>query len=126
MSNTKRPSLARQDTRKTKEARRAELDQGVRIIFDGEVYEIRLGDVTPVLARRFRRAYGAPFSELLEELSDAADIDSIAAVVWMARLLAGDDVEFDEIAISYADIDDLEIEQAKPTGDGGGGESPEA
>lgn len=114
MSNTQRPSAARKDTRKTKENRQSALDQGVRITLDGEAYEVRLGDVTPSLARRFRLEYKAPFTDLLEELDGATDIDSIAGVVWMARLLRGDDVSFDEIDLGYGDIDDLEVEVAEP------------
>lgn len=114
MSNAKRPSVQRKDTRKTRENRQAELDQGVRITLDGEVYEVRLGDITPLLARRFRREYEAPFSELIEELSDKADIDSIAGVIWMARMLRGEDVSFADIEVGYADVDGLDVEVAEP------------
>lgn len=125
MSNTKRPSLQRQETRKTKEARQAALDSGVRITFDGKVYEVRVGDVTPSLARRFRREYGVPFMAVLEEeLAGQPDIDSIAAVIWLARLMGGeDDLSFDDVALSYADLDDLDIEEAGPAPQDG---NPEA
>lgn len=114
MSNTKRPSIQRKDTRKTKESRQAALEQGVRITLDAETYEVRLGDVTPSLARRFRMEYRAPFAALLEELEDSTDIDSIAGVIWMSRMLRGEDVSFDEISVGYADVEDLEIELAEP------------
>lgn len=111
MSNTQRPSLQRKDTRKTADTRRAALEQGVRITIDDVVHEIRLGDITPVLARRFRTEYGAPFSTVLDELETSTDIDTIAGVLWMSRLLAGDDVAFDEIAFGYGDLDGLAVEE---------------
>lgn len=113
MSNTQRPTLARKDTRKSKEARQAALERGVRIKVGENVYEVRLGDITPVLARRFRKEVGSPFSEVMDELETGrTDIDSIGAVIWMAQLLRGDDVGFDEVEFGYADIDDLDVELA--------------
>lgn len=113
MSNTQRPTLARKDTRKSKEARQAALEQGVRIKVGEKVYEVRLGDITPVMARRFRKEVGSPFSEVMDELETGrTDIDSIGAVIWMAQLLRGDDVSFDEVEFGYGDIDDLEVEMA--------------
>ena len=114
MSNTQRPTLARKDTRKSREARQAALEQGVRIKVADAVYEVRLGDITPVLARRFRKEVGSPFSEVMDELETGrTDIDSIGAVIWMAQLLRGDEGGFDEVEFGYGDIEDLEVELAE-------------
>lgn len=113
MSNA-RPSVARKETRKTKESRQAALDQGVRVTLGDDVYEVRLGEVTPMVERRFRRAYGVPVMGLIDELAEAPGLDSIGALMWLARLAAGDDVELDDFLVSYADLEDIEIDQTGP------------
>lgn len=124
MSNTQRPTLQRKDTRKSKEARQAALEQGVTIKVGEDSYEVRLGDITPILARRFRKEVGSPFSEVMSELeTGSSDIDSIAAVIWMAQLLRGDEIRFDEVDFGYGDIEDLEVETAT---DDAEDEGPEA
>lgn len=112
MSNTQRPSIARKETRKTKESRQAALDQGVKITLGDDIYEVRIGDVTPVIERRFRRAYGVPVLGLIDELTDAPGLDSIGALMWLSRLIGGEDVELDDFLVSYADLDELEIEES--------------
>ncbi len=106
-----RPSLQRKDTRKTKEARQAELDAGVRITHDDKTYEVRLGDVSPQIARRFRLEYGSSFMRLINELGRDPDIDTVAGIVWMARLLGGEDLEFKDVEVTYADMEDYDVER---------------
>lgn len=125
MSDAQRPALQRKDTRKTKEKRNAALDSGVKVIFSGEEHQVRLGDITPLHARRFRREYGCSFTALMEELSEAPDIDSVAALVWMSRIVAGDEgASFEDVQFSYADLDDLDVQVVED--DAAGDESPEA
>lgn len=93
-----RPSLAPKHTRKTEAKRSDALDQGIRIELDGEVYEVRSGDLTAVHSRMLRRECGVSFVQLMEELETACDIDSIAIVIWLARRLRGEEL------ISYEDV----------------------
>lgn len=109
-----RPPLQRKHTRKTEDARKAALEEGVKIAHDGEEYVVKIGDVSAQIARRFRREVGVSFRAVLEELSADPDIDSVAAVVWLARLLRGEDVPLGEVAFGYGDLDDIELEQAGP------------
>lgn len=93
-----RPPLARQHTRKTEAKRTDALDQGVSIELDGEVYEVRAGDLTAVHSRMLRRECGVSFVQLMDELTTACDIDSIAVVIWLARRLRGEEL------VSYEDV----------------------
>lgn len=110
----KRPPLQRTHTRKTEAARQAALEEGVKISYDGEDYVVKVGDVTSQIARRFRREVGISFQKVIEELSSDPDIDSIAALVWLARLLRGDETSLDDVAISYSDLDEIEVSEAAP------------
>lgn len=127
MSNTKRPSHARKDTTKTKAKRQAAFDEGVRITMpDGEDFVVRLGDISPATARRFRREVGIPPFQLIEELFSAPDIDSIAALIWLARLIRGEeDAQLDDAEVSYADLLNEDITFAE-SGAEKVGEDPEA
>lgn len=112
MSN--RPSLARKVTPKSEKNRADALSQGVRISVDGESYEIRMGDVTPALARELRRTVGKSFNALMDEMGRDPDIDSISEFVWLARRLKGDVVALDDVEVDYrAMLDDgFEIDVA--------------
>lgn len=101
---TTRPSLDRKDTRKTKERRNEELDQGLRITLDGEVYEVRVGDVTPEIARGVRQHHGVSFMRLMDQLVQDPDVDAIAAFVWTARRLRGEAVDFEDVTVTYAQL----------------------
>lgn len=107
-----RPPLQRTHTRKTEAARKAALEDGVKITFDGQEYVVKAGDITAQIARQFRREVGMSFMKVIEELQEDPDIDSVAAVVWLARLIGGEDVTLDEVAINYGDLDTIEIADA--------------
>ena len=112
MSNT-RPSAARKQTRSTEANRENELERGIRINLDGEVHEVRVGDVTSTLARELRRASGMSFQTLMREVTADPDLDSIAAFVWLARRMAGETVELDDVLVTYTQLlDGFEIEVA--------------
>jgi len=112
MSN--RPSMARKHTRTTKQAQRDQLNVGYRMTIDGEVYEARLGEVTPEIARELRRHIGVGFMGLLEQMARDADIDLVSAAVWVARRIRGERVAFEDVSVSYADMlaDDFDIGEA--------------
>lgn len=113
MSNTKRPSAARRHTRTTEENRDAELDRGYRLTIDGEVYEARVGDVTPQIARELRANTNMGFMRLLAALSIDPDVDLLSAAVWVARRVRGEFVDFDDVEVSYRQIlaDGFDIEE---------------
>lgn len=112
MPETQRPPLQRKHTRTTEAGRQASLDEGVKITVGGEEYVVKMGDITSVQARRFRREVGVSFMAVVGELSTSPDIDSVAALIWMSRLLRGDDIALEDVAVSYADLDDIEVAEA--------------
>jgi hypothetical protein len=124
VTTTSRPSAARKHTRTTEKKATDELEKGIRITLDGEAYEVRLADVTSTLARELRRATGMSFTNLMDEIMTAPDADSIAGFVWLARRLAGEKVDVDDVVITYAqllsdgfDVDVPERRAEKATGD---------
>lgn len=112
-----RPNLARKVTPKSEANRESALDQGVRMVVDGVEYVVRLGDMTSPIAREFRRNYGASFNALQEELGGDPDLDSIAAFMWLAKRLAGEVLDFDEVTVSYGQMlsEGFEITVAGPS-----------
>jgi hypothetical protein len=104
MSNTQRPSLQRKHTRTTKQAQQDQLNVGYRMTIDGEVYEARLGEVTPEIARELRRSIGVGFMGLMEQMHRDADIDLVSAAVWVARRIRGERVALEDAVVSYADM----------------------
>lgn len=105
MSNARRPTTARKVTTKTEDNRRAELDHGVALTLDGETYTLRVGDMTPNLAREVRKVIGRSFRSLIDDLSSDPDIDVIAEAIWVARHMKGDKVDLDTIVLDYDLID---------------------
>lgn len=125
MSNTHRPSAARRHTRTTEKKAVDQLEQGLRITLDGNTYEVRLADVTPNLTRELRRGTGMSFNQLMREVTSDPDLDSLAGFIWMARRIAGERVEIEDVVVTYAQILDEGFEVALPDGRGEAGD-PEA
>lgn len=122
---TSRPSAARKHTRSTKAARDAELNAGLKVTLAGQDYVVRQGDLTSRIERDLRREYGGSWESLKHELGTDPGADSIAAFIWLARRVAGEDIGLDDVELSYADMldGDLDIDHAgKPEE----GDSPEA
>lgn len=114
MTTTPRPSLARKHTPASEAKRKAALEEGVKITHDGEAYVVKTGDITAQVARRFRREVGTSFRGVVEELQKDPDIDSVAAIVWMARMIRGEDITLDDVAMNYDDLDSIEVDEAGP------------
>lgn len=112
MTTTTRPSTARKHTRTTEKNRDAALEAGIKITLDGEVYEVRLGDVTSNLTRELRRGTGMSFNQLMQEVTNDPDADSIAGFVWLARRIAGEKVEIDDVIVTYGQLlaDDFDVD----------------
>jgi hypothetical protein len=104
MSNTRRPTTARKVTRTTEENRDAELNRGLRITIDSEVYEVRVGDITSTLARELRAKVGFGPMQLINQCAVDPDIDLLSAVVWLARRINGELVRFEDVAVTYAQL----------------------
>lgn len=118
MSNKPRPSLQRRETRSTAEERRKILDQGLRVTVDGTVYEVRMGDLSGIHAKMLRAELGLSFIGLMEALRKDPDLDLIAGVVWLRKLVDGHPVPFESIAstLGYDQVDEL-FESLQPIED---------
>lgn len=101
-----------------------EMNAGVRVTIEGEDYVVRVGDVSAKLAGELRKNAGYSFFRLQEYLADDPDLDVLAAFVWLARRVRGEDVKFGDVALSYAQIaaDGFDIDYASAPED----EDPEA
>lgn len=105
----KRPSTARKVTTKTEAKRKSVLEQGIRLTMDGEIHEIRFGDITDKAESRLRREWGGSFSKLQEELEDDPGLDTFAALVWFCRIVSGEDISLDEVTIGYGSAESLDV-----------------
>lgn len=115
MSNTRRPSTARKVTRKTEEKRDEALDQGVSITVDGRAYTVRAGDLTGLDSSALRRECGYSFAGLMREMRRDPDIDLVAAVMWLARRIEGEQMlSYDDVAGEVGYGIDLEVKDAEP------------
>lgn len=104
--------------------RNAELDTGVRFTVGEDVHEVRIGDITPKLAREVRRETGSSVMQLLEEVSSAPDIDTIASLIWVSQRIKGVEVDLDAVEFDYSVMlgEDFDVSVAEPEVD----DSPEA
>jgi hypothetical protein len=124
-TTAKRPSAARKHTRTTETNRADANEQGLKITLEGEVYEVRLGDVTSNLTRELRRGTGISFNQLMREVTTDPDVDSIAGFVWLARRIAGERVEIEDVVVTYTQLLGDDFEVALPESRAGG-DDPEA
>lgn len=120
-----RPALDRKPTRKSEENRESALDQGIKITIDDEVYEARIGDVTPDIARELRARSGMGFIRLVNEAAQDPDIDLISAIVWVARRIRGEDVDFGDVNVTYRQMLSAGFDVALPGAEDLGGDHPE-
>lgn len=123
----RRPPLQKKNTRTTKANQDAALDLGLTLTLDGEDYTIRTGDLTALDARELRRQVGMSLPQLIAgALSDATDIDILAAIIWLARFVNGErTVTYEDVAgeIGYDVLDKFDVKQVNSPEDES---SPEA
>lgn len=95
-----RPTLVKQPTRASKKKQDDMLEDGVSITLDGETYSVRAGDVTALDARACRLQTGYSFPQLMFlAMSDGADIDLIAGLIWFTRYVSGEkSLTYEEVA----------------------------
>lgn len=120
-----RPTTARKHTRTTEKKRDDAMDAGLKITLEGETYEVRLGDVTSNLTRELRRGTGLSFNQLMREVTNDPDVDSIAGFVWLARRIAGEKVDVEDVVVTYTQLlrEDFDVELPDSRS---GDEDPEA
>lgn len=109
----KRPSLAKKQNRQEKDKQDALIDNGVKLTIGGEEVEVKAGDLNALHARELRRQVGVTFPGLVAVLgSSYFDIDMVAALLWLRRLIDGEDVTYDEVAeeTGYDVLDDFGAE----------------
>ena len=109
-----RPTLVRKHTSSSEKKRQENLNLGARITVGDEVYEARLGDITPTFGRQIRAAVGYGFMDLLDRLGESPELDYVAEFIWVARRIRGEAVELDDIELDYADLLDESFEVAEP------------
>ena len=63
---------------------------GIKVVEAGKVYQVHLGEMSGLDVAELRAQTGLSTSGLLRQAINDPDIDTIAAVVWLARWLAGD------------------------------------
>jgi hypothetical protein len=127
VTTPKRPSLAKKQTRAGAAKADASLDMGAQFTIDGEQYKVTMGDLTALDVGALRKQTGKSFPSLLSELfSDDADIDTIAAVLWLARRVNGGepDLTFAEVAAETG-YDVITKLSAEPASEDDEGKSPE-
>lgn len=107
--------------------KKADDSLGMKIELDGRTYVVRESDLTPHDVRALRKETGFSWAGLGRELQRDPDIDLIAALVWMARRLDGDDVTYDTVLgeISYGSDLKMSVEDKRKQA-GPEDESPEA
>lgn len=111
MTTTKPP--ARRHTRASESKRKDALDEGIRIKIDGEVYAITAGDLTALDARALRNEVGVSFPRLMQQAAEDFDIDTLAALIWLARRTAGErTLRYEDVAaeIGYDDLEGLDLD----------------
>lgn len=84
---------------------------------DGHRYELRPNEINALDSQACRRATGVSVRSLLATAQHDPDIDTIAALVWLARRQAGEpSLAFEDVAatISYGSDFDLDAEETGP------------
>lgn len=127
MSNTQRPSIARKHTRKSDESQQKALDEGMRITLSDDVYEVRLGDITPSIAREVRREFGMGPQRFLATMAADPDVDLLAGFMWLARRIRGEYVELEAVMedVGYKTLLENDIEFGSPEPEDAGELPPE-
>ena len=79
--------------------KRAELEAAViTITVDETSYTFRPSEVSAVDSAMVRREVGMSLQSIMGAALKDPDIDVIAAIVWLARRQAGEDVSFEDVA----------------------------
>lgn len=88
----------------------------ITIKVDGVAYTVRPDEVTANQVGQLRRVTGFSLQTLMQVAADSPDLDVIAALVWLARRQAGENVNYEKVAeaITYqSDIDSVDEPEAE-------------
>ena len=111
MSNAGRPTLVKKNTRGSEKKRDEANDLGLQIKVNGETYTVREGDLTSLDIMALRRETGQSFVGLMQAFMTSPDIDLVAALVWLSRRIAGEQMlSYMEVAMDIGYDVDIEIE----------------
>lgn len=122
----RRPSLAKKPTRAGKDKQDSVLNDGVRLVVGDVVWQVTAGDMNGLHARELRRQVGITFPGLMAVLqSEYFDVDMVAALIWLRRLIDGEDVTYTQVAseTGYEVLDDFSL--GGPEDDDDGADVPE-
>ncbi len=67
-----------------------EQDLSVTVRLDDQCFTFRLGEMSALDAGALRRATGLSFPQLMRCANDAPDLDTAAALIWLARRQNGE------------------------------------
>jgi hypothetical protein len=81
----------------------------IQIKVDGLTYVVRPGEVSAIDAAALRRACGFSLRSLLASAEEDPDLDTVAALVWLARRQRGEKVAFDAIAQEIGYDNDFDV-----------------
>lgn len=102
---------------------------GLSLTLDGKTYVVRESDLTGLDVRALRRETGYSWVGLSKEIARDPDVDLFAALIWLGRRLAGDEVAYETVLdeMSYGSDLKVEVEDKRKTPAAAeGDDSPEA
>lgn len=101
---------------------------GMKIELDGRTYVVRESDISPHDIRALRSETGFSWAGLGRELQKDPDLDLIAALIWLARRIEGDEVDYDTLLdeLSYDSDMKIGVEDKRTKKPDEGDDSPEA
>jgi len=112
-----RPSLAKKQTRASRQRRDDGLDRGIAFTDnDGTRLAVRVGDIRGTHDAQLRKLIGLDFEGLLEQLTKSQGLDLLAAVVWFGRLVNNHNTTetYDELLERFTYRDVLELDADDP------------
>jgi hypothetical protein len=120
MTAQTRPSLAKKQTRASKQARDEGLDRGIAFTdTDGTRLAVRVGDIRGTHDAQLRAEVGMDFEGLLASLQRSQGLDLLAAVVWFGRLVNSHNTAetYPEILERFTYRDVVELDAGDPRED---------
>lgn len=93
---------------------------------DGTTVRLNILDVTARQGTAFRLATGRSVRSAFAALEDDADLDTLAGLLWLGRMQAGEKVAFVDVADSVTYRSEFEVDVEAPEVDEDGESDPEA
>lgn len=112
-----RPSLARKHTPRTEKARQEAVEEVHALRIDGEVYALRMADLTGLHELRLRRETGMSVEEVMSTLGSKPGLDVLGIFMWLCDLTAGGSSDLEQWlgSVSWASgIELVDSEEAPP------------